>query len=285
MTRRLGKGFAEIVESAVQSTPSVLMIPTTQIKPGRYQPRQHMDEQALEELKNSIKDHGIIQPILVRPISHGVYELVAGERRWRAAQALGIQEIPAVVRSLPDQEALEYSLIENLQRHNLNSIEEAQGYERLMKEFAYSQDHVAQRVGKDRSTVANLLRLLKLPDQIQIALREGRLTQGHAKALLAIEQSERQLALFQQILDDALSVRRTEELAGDVKRPAARVESRPDAAKQPQFRAIEESLRKILGTKVSLASRRRGGRIVINYFSEEDLARLLQILGIGSGDE
>ena len=284
MTRRLGKGFAEIVESAVQSTPSVLMVPVTQIKPGRYQPRQHIDEQTLEELKNSIKDRGIIQPIIVRPISHGVYELVAGERRWRAAQALGIQEIPAVVRALPDQEALEYSLIENLQRHNLNCIEEAQGYERLMHEFKYSQEQVAQRVGKERSTVANLLRLLKLPEPIQTALRDGRLTQGHAKALLAVPEENRQLAVFQQILDGALSVRRTEELAGDAKAPIRQAEPPRRTTPASHFLAIEESLRKALGTKVSVTARRRGGRIVINYFSEEDLGRLLQLLGIGPGE-
>ena len=275
-TRRLGKGFAEIVETSIESSPSFLMIPSNQIKPGRYQPRQQIDEQALEELKASIKDRGIIQPVIVRPISHGVYELVAGERRWRAAQSLGLREVPAVVKSLTDQEALEYSLIENLQRHNLNPIEEAMGYARLMSEFGYSQDQLGERLGKNRSTVANMLRLLKLPNEIQEALRAGKISQGHAKAILAVETIERQLALFQQTVLQELSVRQVEALASTWQ-PKPK---RQRAATDPETRSIEEELRAKLGTKVMVNARKNGGRIVIEYFSSEDLGRLLQLFGV-----
>ena len=231
MTRRLGRGFAEIVESAVQSNPSLLMIPSNQIKPGRFQPRESIDEQTLEDLKRSIKDRGIIQPVIVRPISHGVYELVAGERRWRAAQALGIQEVPAIVRALSDQEALEYSLIENLQRHNLNPIEEALGFTRLMNEFQYTQEQVAEKIGKDRSTIANTIRLLKLPIEVQSALRQGKITQGHARAILGVEQVERQLALLQETMEKALSVRQIETLVSNW-RPTMRRKRQPDESRR-----------------------------------------------------
>ena len=282
--KRLGKGFAAIVENTVQSNPSLVMLPVTQIKPGRYQPRQHIDEQTLEELKQSIKDRGIIQPVVVRPISHGVYELVAGERRWRAAQGLGLQEVPAIVRALSDQEALEYSLIENLQRYNLNSIEEAAGFARLMDEFSYTHEQLAQRLGKDRTTVINTLRLLKLPKEIQAAIRETKITQSHAKALLGAANPEEQLALFRQVIAEGMSVRRLESLVagGRTEAPVIPVpkKARPTA---PLLKSLETELRRVLGTKVVLSSGKRGGRIVINYFSEEDLTRLLQLLGVGSG--
>ncbi len=277
MTRRLGKGFAEIVEHSTQAGVSLLMIPVNQIKPGRYQPRQEIDEDALNELKVSIKDRGIIQPIIVRPISHGVYELVAGERRWRAAQDIGMQEVPAIVRALGDQETLEYSLIENLQRHNLNPIEEAMGYERLMNEFGYSQEQLSERLGKDRTTITNLLRLLKLPEEIRAAVRDGRISQGHAKVLLGVEPADRQQQLFQEVMRQALSVRQLEQLSGTWQPKARR-----DKTIDPNVKLLEDALRNRLGTKVMLSSRRRGGRIVIEYFSAEDLMRLLDVLGIQS---
>jgi ParB family chromosome partitioning protein len=235
-----------------------------------------MDEAALEELKISIQRQGIIEPVIVRPVAHGTYELVAGGRRWRAAQALGLSEVPTIIKTLSDKEALEYSLIENIQRENLNPWEEAKGYARLVDEFGYTQEDVAATVGKDRVTVANLLRLLKLPEEIQQGVREGLVSLGQAKALLSVEGRARQLELYQRATKDHLSVRQLEVLAGTVS-PARR---RRRAQLDPQLKLFEDDLRRTLGTKVGVTARKKGGRIVIDYFSSEDLARILRILGV-----
>lgn len=277
MEKRLGKGLAQIIETSMQAGETLVMLRTDQIRPCRYQPRQEIDEATLEELKASIKRRGIMQPIIVRPIAHGIYELVAGERRWRAAQALGIQEIPSIVKALTDQETLECSIIENVQREGLNPLEEATAFTRLVNEFSYTQEQLAEAIGKDRSSVANALRLLKLPEEIRQALRDGRISAGHAKALLGIEPTAKQLELFHQTVSQHLSVRQLEELAGRWQPKAHRRRRGID----PQAKAIESELRQLLGTKVALTSRKRGGRIVIDYFSQEDLTRVLQVLGIG----
>ena len=277
MTKRMGRGFADILENSLPANAGVTTVPVSQIKPGRYQPRQDMDEAALKELTDSIKAKGVIQPLIVRPIAHGVYELVAGERRWRAAQAAGLAEVPVLVKALSDQETLEYSLIENLQRDDLNPIEEAQGYARLSEEFSYSQEQLAERLGKDRSTVANALRLLKLPEDIQRAVRRGTLSQGHAKALAGIEDRSRQLALFGKAVAEHLSVRQLEALVG------ASASTRPARRRRgadPHLATLEDALRAKLGTKVTLLGRKKGGRIVVEYFSTEDLSRLLELLGV-----
>ena len=276
MEKRLGKGLAQIVESSVQASPSFVLLRTDQIKPCRYQPREMIDEAALEELKASIKHLGIIQPIIVRPIAHGIYELVAGERRWRAAQAIGIKDVPAIIKALTDQETIEYSLIENLHRKNLNPLEEARTFNRLIMEFGYTQEQLAESIGKDRSTIANTLRLLRLPEEIQRALSDGKLSEGHAKVLLGVEPMAKQLDLLKQTLAKGLTVRQLEELAGHWQPRAARRRRAVD----PQLAAIENELRQFLGTKVSLAPRRRGGRIVIDYFSSEDLTRIIRALGV-----
>lgn len=276
MEKRLGKGLAQIIEATAQASPNFVLLRTNQIRPCRYQPRQTIDEGALEELKSSIKRHGIIEPIIVRPIAHGSYELVAGERRWRAAQAIGMEEVPAIIRALSDQETIEYSLIENLQREDLNAIEEARAFTRLLGEFGYTHDQVAETVGKDRATISNTLRLLKLPDEIQAALVDGRITAGHAKALLSIEAQPKQLGLFREIIKKQLSVRAVEELAGPWQPKTRRKRQGAD----PQLQSIENDIRQALGTKVSLTSRKRGGRIVIEYFSQDDLTRILQALGV-----
>ncbi len=276
MEKRLGKGFAQIVESSVHASPSFVMLRTDQIRPGRYQPRETIDEAALEELKASIKHLGIIQPVIVRPIAHGIYELVAGERRWRSAQQLGIQEVPSIVKALTDQETIEYSLIENLHRENLNPLEEARTFNRLIIEFGYTQEQLAESIGKDRSTIANTLRLLKLPEEIQKALSDGKLSEGHAKVLVSVEPNAKQLGLLRQTIEKGLTVRQLEELAGHWKPKAARKRRAID----PQLAAIEQSLRQLVGTKVSLVPRHRGGRITIDYFSSEDLTRILRTLGV-----
>ena len=278
MKKRLGRGLAEIIDTTPQSSGSFVLLRTDQIRPGRLQPRTTINESALEELKASIKRSGVIEPIIVRPIAHGTYELVAGERRLRAAQALGIQEVPSIIKSLSDKEALEFSLIENVQRENLNPLEEAKGYSRLLDEFGYTQEDIAAAVGKDRATIANMLRLLSLPDDIQRALGDGAITMGHAKALLSVEERTKQLALFRRATAEGLSVRQVEALAG-VWSPAKR---RRTKRIDPQLQGLEDDLRRALGTKVSLSARKKGGRIVIEYFSQEDLTRILQMLGLAA---
>ena len=219
MTKRLGRGLADIISTPASGASgpaghSFVTLRTDQIRASRFQPRTSMNEAALEELKASIKKSGVIEPVIVRPQAHGIYELVAGERRWRATQSLGIAEIPAIIKPLSDKDALEISLVENVQREDLNPIDEARGYARLLEEFGYTQEDIAEAVGRDRATIANLLRLLALPEEIQRAVRGGLVTMGHARALLAVEDRAKQLALFQQITAQQLNVRQTETLAG-----------------------------------------------------------------------
>ena len=281
-TKRLGKGLADIITTAAPGTvSSFVSLRTDQIRENRFQPRATISEAALEELKASIQRQGIIEPVIVRPIAHGIYELVAGERRWRAAKALGLAEIPTIIKTLSDKETLEYSLVENIQRENLNPWEEAKGYARLVEEFGYTQEEVAATVGKDRVSVANILRLLRLPEEIQQGLREGSVSLGHAKALLSVEGRARQLELYQRARKEHLSVRQLEALAG-VGSPSRR---RRSARMDPQLKTLEDSLRQTLGTKVAVSARKKGGRIIIDYFSQEDLARILNVLGVPASSD
>ena len=277
MTKRLGKGLADIISTAPQGTANFVTLRTEQIRTSRFQPRTEINETALEELKASIKRQGVIEPLIVRPIAHGTYELVAGERRLRAAQAIGIHEVPAIVKTLSDKDALEFSLIENIQRENLNPIEEAKGYSRLLDEFGYTQEDIAAAVGKDRATIANMLRLLTLPDEIRRGLGNGAITMGHAKTLLGVEDRAKQASLYQQAAAQGLSVRQLEALVG-AWAPGRRRRARRIA--DPLLKSLEDELRQALGTKVSLLARKKGGRILIEYFSQEDLTRILRALGI-----
>ena len=279
MEKRLGRGLAQIIETTTtQTNQSITMLRVDQIRPSRYQPREQIRPEELEALQASIKRLGIIQPLIVRPIAHGSYELVAGERRWRAAQAAGKQEVPVIIKALSDQETVEHSIIENLQREDLDPIEEARAFGRLIEEFGHTQEQVAESVGKDRSSVANALRLLKLPAEIQDALREGAVSEGHAKILLGVEHPARQLELFHQTTAKKLSVRELEELAARWQPRARRRRRELD----PQLKALENELRQALGTKVSLVARKRGGRIIVDYFSSEDLTRILRALGVAA---
>lgn len=278
MTKRLGRGLADIIEHQGQATSSFVMLRTEQIRPGRFQPRAAIGEENIEELKTSIKRSGVIEPVIVRPLAHGTYELVAGERRFKATQALGLAEIPSLIRTLSDKEALEFSLVENIQRENLNPIEEAGGYARLLNEFGYTQEDVATSVGKDRATIANTLRLLSLPEEIRQGLGAGHITTGHAKALLSIENQAKQLALYRDAVKQTLSVRQLEALASALAPATRRRAKRVD----PQLQQLETELRRALGTKVSLSSRKKGGRIVIEYFSTEDMNRILRVLGVST---
>lgn len=278
--RRLGRGLAELIETTPsKDTASFVLLRTEQIRANRFQPRGEIKQESLEELKASIKKSGVIEPIVVRPMAHGTYELVAGERRLRASEQLGIPEVPAIIKTLTDREALEFSLIENIQRENLNALEEAKGFARLLNEFGHTQEAIAEAVGKNRATVANMLRLLTLPDEIQRGLGEESISMGHARALLGVEDKARQISLFHQTVKEQLSVRQIEVLV------TATVPARRRKAKRlsdPQTHAIEEELRRSLGTKVNVFARKKGGRIVVEYFSHEDLNRILQALGVSA---
>lgn len=278
--RGLGRGLGALIpEREVQehihssaSKEHIRYIPTEQIKPNPYQPRENFDAQGLEELIASIKEKGIIQPIIVRHSVSG-YELIAGERRWRAAKSLNLKEIPVIVRQAKDEESLELALIENIQRQNLSPIEEAHAYKHLMEQFDFTQEKIAQTVGKARASVANTLRLLKLPLEIQEMLKKGQLSFGHGKVLLELEDVQKQLALGRQIASNGLSVRELENLVSQHHR-ARPAKPASEARKLPHIKAIEEELRQILGTKVKIDSGPKRGALHIEFYSQEDLERI-----------
>lgn len=252
-----------------------LQIPLDKIVPNPHQPRLHFDEAKLGELAQSIKEHGILQPLIVSKVNNG-YEIIAGERRFQAAKRAGLTAVPAVVRSATEQEKLELAIIENIQRHNLNPIEEAKAYLRLLDEFGMQQEAVAKKMGKSRSAVANTLRLLHLPIEIQRAVAEGKISEGHAKALLAIENPEKQRAVFELIIKEELTVRETEDKVRSV---SVKSHMRSAVAISPEVTARMEHLAQALGTKVKIAPSGKGGKVVIEYYSQEDLDNLLKRLG------
>ncbi len=277
--RALGKGLSALIpqKQDAQKSDAITQIKTTEIKENAYQPRSNFDDEKLAELIASIKEKGVIQPVLVRP-KDGGYELIAGERRLRAARALNLEEIPVVIRNVSDQEALILALVENIQREELNAIEEAQAYKRLIEEFQLTQDSVAQSVGKDRSTVTNLLRLLKLPKEIQQRVSDGTLSMGHARALVAVENAQEQLKFFEMAIQKGLSVRELENfLKTGIPRANRRTKTRA-AAKDNYLVFLEEELQKTLGTKVRIQSQKKRGKIIIEYYSPEDLERISSII-------
>jgi len=240
------------------------------IRPGKYQPRTRMDEASLDELALSIREQGVMQPILVRPVDGARFELIAGERRWRAAQRAGLAEIPALIRPVPDQSALALALIENIQRENLNPLEEAQGLARLIGEFGLTHDAAAKSVGRSRSAVTNLLRLLDLAKPVQEYLLGGRIDMGHARALLALSGGT-QVAAATRVVAQGLSVRETERLAHTLAAPAKR-KSKPAHRVDPDLARLQESLAEALGATVTIEPRKGGaGRVVISYASLEQL--------------
>jgi ParB family chromosome partitioning protein len=243
------------------------------IIPNRYQPRKTFSEEELSQLAESIKENGLIQPILVRRRGDGIFELIAGERRLRAARLAGLTSIRAIIRNSSDEQAMELALVENLQRQDLNPIEAARAYQRLITEFGFTQDGVAQRIGKDRSSVANIARLLNLPTEIQQLIESGALTTGHAKVLLGLPGLEPQVRLARQIMERHLSVRQAEQLASQgTHRPQQPVKRAQPASD------LEERLQKRLGTKVSIQNGRRGGKIVLHFFGRTELDRLVELL-------
>ena len=274
--RVLGKGLKALIPDDVALKPGergTVQIKTGEISPGRFQPREVFDPGKLKELVLSVKEKGVLQPIIVRPKGNG-YELIAGERRLRAAKELGFSQVPAIIRDVKDDEALEISLIENIQRQDLNPIEEAQAYQRLIDEFSLTQEGVSQKVGKDRATIANTVRLLRLPEKIKEEIYLGRISMGHAKAILMLESKEAQLELCNRIAKRGLSVREAEYF---VRRKLTGPSRRKLKRRSPEVQAIEEELQKILGTKVTIMHRKKRGRISIEYYSNEDLDRLLHL--------
>src|SRR5262244_928917 len=269
----LGRGLRALLESPETiGDAELLHLPVLQVRPNPYQPRQHIDPERLQELASSLKSQGLLQPIVVRR-HHDGFELIAGERRWRAAQIAGLETIPALVKPASDEEVLGLALLENLQREELNPLEEARAYQRLQTEFHLRQEDVARYVGKDRSSIANALRLLKLPQVLQDDLEAGRLSMGHARALLALELEEDQLRLRDHILAAGLSVRETEAQVRTQKRAA------PDGRSKPaHFVVLEEALQRHFGTRVAIRPGRKQGKIEITYTGEDDLHRLLALL-------
>jgi ParB family transcriptional regulator, chromosome partitioning protein len=274
----LGRGLGALLPPTVgpagpPEVAGVQEISIDAIVPNPNQPRKAFDINALHELAGSLRKSGVIQPVVVRKVGPG-YQLIVGERRWRAAKLAGLAQIPAVVRDVSDAESLELALVENLLREDLNPIEEAEAYQRLLAEFAWTQEELAERVSRDRSTISNCLRLLKLPEPIQADLRSGRLTMGHARALLSLGSATEQLRLREEILAHSWSVRATEE--GVQKKRA--ILPRRMTRRSPELTALEDSFREALATRVRLVGSERHGRIEIVYASRDDLDRLTEIL-------
>jgi ParB family chromosome partitioning protein len=278
----LGKGLGALLPEFGQTESNALLYRgIEEIIPNPSQPRKHFDESKLQELADSIREKGILEPLIVRRTDQG-YELIVGERRWRAAQKAGLKEVPIVVKEVEGREALEISLIENLQREDLNPIEEAEAFKHLIEEFRISQEDLSKRIGKDRTTITNTLRLLKLPLEIRNQLLQNRITPGHARAILSLESKEKQKELCAVIIKKGLSVREAESLA---KRWSAKLQKTVSSIKrkgdlESQLHSLQDSLRKYLGTKVRITPKGNGGKIEIEYFSHDDLERIVEaILG------
>jgi ParB family chromosome partitioning protein len=278
----LGKGLGALLPEFGQAeSKTLLFCGIEEIIPNRSQPRKHFDESKIEELAWSIKEKGILEPLIVRRMDQG-YELIVGERRWRAAQKAGLKEVPVIVKEAEGREALEISLIENIQREDLNPIEAAEAFKHLIEEFDISQEDLSKRMGKDRTTITNTLRLLRLPLEVRNQLLENRITSGHARAILSLENKEKQKELCALIVKKGLSVREAEAIAKrwseKPKKSIAPVKRKGDL--ESQLSSLQDSLRKYLGTKVVITSKDKKGKIEIEYYSHEDLERIVEtILG------
>ena len=300
--KALGKGLGALIRK--QDTPSITKntqssnapgthenevrnVPITQVVPSPLQPRKHFTEGMLDDLMESISQHGIIQPLIVREVN-GQLELIAGERRWRASTKLGLKEVPVIVRNASDQDVLEMALIENLQREDLNAIEEAAGYVRLAKEFSMKQDEIANRVGKSRASVANSMRLLDLHDDVQTMVAQSHLSVGHAKAVLALKDKNAQLLAADQIIKKKLTVRATEKLVQDfnkAKTPSKSANTATSTAEETALiQKIQEQLQSDFSTRVNIHHTAKKGRIEIEYHGNTDLNRILDLLGVSLSD-
>ncbi len=296
--RGLGKGLDSLIPNAVgeakvkkeskaeskeekREDGKETVVKITMVEPNRKQPRKNFDEDALQELADSIKQFGLIQPILVQDRKDH-YEIIAGERRWRAAKIAGLKEVPVIIRNYSEKEIMEISLIENIQREDLNPIEEAQAYKRLLEEFHLKQDEVAERVSKSRAAVTNSMRLLKLGEEVQQMLIDDMISTGHARALLAIENQEEQYTIAQKIFDEKLSVRDVEKLVKNLNKPAKnpKKSTSTDKTMEAIYLDLEEKLKNRLSTKVTVTSKGDGaGKIEIEFYNHEDLDRLMDLMG------
>ena len=289
----LGKGLDSLITDKVNTKPAVsknnptpksehaadaIMMNITKVEPNREQPRKKFDEDALLELAESIKQYGVLQPLLVQE-REDYYEIVAGERRWRAAKIAGIKEIPVIIKKLTRQEIMEISLIENIQREDLNPIEEALAFKRLLTEFNLKQDEVAERVSKSRTAVTNSMRLLKLDDRVQQIVVDEMLTTGHVRTLLALEDKELQYNTAMKIFDEKLSVRETERLVKEILNPKVKKEKKVNLEEEAIYEGLEEKIKSIIGTKVSIhRGAKHKGKIEIEYYSQEELERLIEMM-------
>ena len=282
----LGKGLGALLgESAMQpvNQQSPLLLPLQKIEPNRLQPRKNFDEEELSALAASIRQHGVIQPLTVRLLDSGYYQLIAGERRWRAARLAGLREVPVVVIEADDKKAMELALIENLQRADLTPIEEARGYQQLIGEYGLTQEQVADRVSKSRPAVANAMRLLSLPDELLALVEEGKLTAGHARAILSLKDKPQQLAVAQKVINLQLSVRQTEAMCKKLSKAAKTPEPKP--VEVDYLAECEKSLSRRLGRGVRIVSGKRKGKIELEYYGQEDLQRLYEALTKTLGKE
>ncbi len=288
----LGKGIRSLLQNidadlktttgslkttVVENATGTNRISVDDIEPNPKQPRRDFDEQALQELANSIKLHDIIQPVTVSKLANGKYRLIAGERRWKASKLAGLKEIPAYVRHANDVQLLELALLENLQREDLNAMEVSLSFKRMMEELDYTQEQVAERMGKDRSTVANFVRLLKLPPDIQLAVRSGELSMGHARALINVDTIDKQLFIFKEIKEKGLSVRQTEALVRNLYKQGGGVKKSSKSQLPAAFQRIEDKLASHFSTRVKLRQSRNGsGQITIDYYSQDELNKVLR---------
>jgi len=285
--RGLGKGLEALISTSSSLSPAMpglMMVHVDDIAPNPHQPRAHIDPESLQELADSIREHGLIQPLIVTTHESAIeerieeaspaYQLIAGERRWQAARLAGLYQVPVIIKEATEQEMLELALVENIQRADLNPLEEAAAYRQLVDEFGLTQEQVAARVGRNRVSVTNSLRLLRLPEAIKRILAEDRISEGHARALLGLERAEDQIKLARLVEKRGLSVRQTEEAV----RRLSRQSSPSPAGRSPETEALERSFCEALGTKVSLTRGRRGGKLVIYFYSEEELQALYETL-------
>lgn len=292
----LGKGIRSLLQSidsdlktntgtlktsVVEAATSMQRIAVTDIDTNPKQPRRDFDEQALQELAASIKMHDLVQPITVSQLPGGRYRLISGERRWRAAKLAGLTDVPAYIRQANDQQLLELALLENLQREDLNAMEIALSYKRMMDELNHTQEQVAERMGKERSTVANYVRLLRLPPDIQVAVRKGEISMGHARALINVDTIDKQLYIFHETVERKLSVRQTEELVRKLYKVADPVKNSVKAQLPPAYKKIEDNLAAHFSTRVKLQHSKKGnGSITIEYYSLDDLNKVLDLVGV-----
>lgn len=277
----LGKGLGALIpeESIIEEKNTNLLIPLNKIKSNSDQPRKNFDSDKIVELAESIKHHGIIQPLILKRVADE-YIIVAGERRWRAAKSLGLKEVPAIIMDLSDKQVLEISLIENIQRQDLNPIEEAMAYKKLLSDFKLTQEELSKRIGKSRTAITNSMRLINLDERVQVYLIEGVISEGHGRALLAISDGDKQYELSQRVIDEKLSVREIERIVKSILTDNEKSKEKVNKELNSYYRDIKDRLQEYFGTKVNLSNKKNKGKIEIEYYSEEDLQRILDIINL-----